>query len=56
MDEPAANALLVLLRKLKTDELKEAKTSQKETWVSFQANASDLSSVVNKMKNPNAGP
>jgi len=48
-DEPDAKALEQLLRQQKLDELKDAKISEKERWVSFQAKVTDLSVLVNRM-------
>ncbi len=55
-DEPAAKAFLAFLLQQYPHETKDWKIHQKETWVSFQANASELSFVMNKMKIPNSGP
>lgn len=49
-DEPAAKAFLAFLLQQDPDQLKDWKINQKETWISFQANPSDLSFLVNKIK------
>ncbi len=55
-DEPAAKAFERWLRQQELDELKEAKISQKEDWVSLQAKVADISGLLNRIKNANRKP
>jgi hypothetical protein len=55
-DESSANALHAFCLQQNHNDSKDWKIHQKDAWVSFQANASDLSIVVNKIKIPNPGP
>lgn len=55
-DDSAAIAFLHFFVQRNSNESKPLKINQKDSWVSLQANGSDLSSVVNKIKIPNIGP
>jgi hypothetical protein len=48
VNDSAAKALEQLLHQQKLDELKDAKISEKERWVSFQAKVTDLSLFANR--------
>jgi hypothetical protein len=54
-NESTAKGLADLIQKHSRDELKGLKFDQKGNWISIQANAADISSLVNKMKAPKAG-
>jgi hypothetical protein len=55
-DEPGVQALHEYLGNQKSAGLTDVKSSQKETWVSVQANVSDLSSLAKLLRVPNTGP
>jgi hypothetical protein len=53
VDEPSARALEEFLRRQHVPEFTNVKSSQKETWVSIQANLFDLSSLSSFLLAPN---